>query len=1313
MFRSLRLFIALLVGATVLPAEQKVIQEFEGDGFDSWQTTGTAFGLAPVEGKVDGLNGEIRGYSGNALVCSALGGYAATGTLTSPEIKLTHPYLAFLVGGGSHTQTLEVQLIVNEKIVRTATGHNGLTLRKVVWDIAEFKGQKATIRLVDEEKGDWGFIAADQFVFSSNDKPILSTSGRPRPKIDSKLVPVPNEASAAIISGTTMKVVASHAATGVSSPTSFSIAPDGRVFVAETHRYRHGIDDDRSNLYWYHEDLANNTTADRRKMLEKWASKKPTDWYTQESEKIRLLSEPSLDGSFAKSMIFADGFNDMLDGTGSGVMVSGQTIYYDCIPNIWILKDTAEKNKKPEKKVLQDGFGVRVSLSGHDLSGLTLGYDGRIWASVGDRGFNLTTQDGKKLNYKNTGAVFRFEPDGSHFEVVHSGLRNPKEIAFDEWGNLVTVDNNSDQGDEARIVTIIEGANSGWEMEHQAMHTFHREIGIEVRPPSRWMTERMWELQNSLQPAYIIPPSGYICAGPSGVTYHPGVGFLESEIGHFHVCDYRGSTPASGVWSFKLEPSGAGMKLVESHQLMWGIAATDVDYDWQGRVLISDFIGGYESHDEGRIVALESTQPTKSDMLDSVAKIMKEGFEQRPSTELAALMRHADKRIRLMAQLELTRHSDALEFFTTATQSTNRIERLHGVWGLGILARRGAAMSSNVNWNGVKVSESPLPERQAAAQKLIPLLKHEDAEVRVQAVRAMSEAPVVGNDLPLGQLILDQNLKVRAYAAIAAGRLGANQFIPQVCQMLKENAESDPIIRHAGVMAIEGMCPTTVSLENLAKNESASVRLAVVIVQRRRADPGVVQFVNDSSTLVADESIRAIYDLSIDSARPAVAALIDTLNKREWTSFMLRRLIHSAYRVGGKENAQRVTAMAVNEKLPMEVRVEALRLMTLWTQPYPVDQLSGHWSPLPARQVSEVYEVLNEALPHLLNDNSEIVKSALDLVSLYKLKTEILPNETLQKLVANLNLSGVTRAKALAMLLDREPADTVDLVTQYSHDIKDEVALMALDKLVRLDSAKAFKELQRVVQKGSPLQQQGAWKILATMSDAGVEALLIEQLTALKTKNGVSPAAIELLEAAALRSEPAIKNLLTDFNLSQNQAPEKLTRWLPALEGGNADNGFALYQALPAGQCMRCHKVSQEGHNLGGEAGPNLSGVAKRGDRRYLLESIVYSNAVVVSGYGVVSLDLVNGANLVGTLIQDKPEFVDLNSSGNYWRIQRQDIKNMTAPVSGMPPMDAVLSLREVRDLVAWLATLDKSASAPKVNAPKVLDISTLKPLTR
>lgn len=1307
----------LLVFTSLCHAKSDVIQDFEGDGFDSWQTTGSAFGLSPIAGKMDGLDGELRGYSGESLACSAHGGYAATGTLTSPEIIISDSYIAFLISGGCNIQTLAVQLLVDDKVVRSATGHSGLTLRTVVWSVAEYKGRKAVIRIVDNEKGAWGFIAVDRFTFSSKDNPGMSANGRPKEKLDGNLIPVPNEASAAAMAGVKMSVVASHAATGVSSPAAFAVAPDGRLFVSETYRYRLGVEDDRSNLYWYHDDLASNTTEDRRKLLVKWADKKPANWYTQKSEKIRILAPSPTDGSFAKSSVYADGFNEMLDGTAGGVLIYGDTVYFDCIPNIWILRDSPKEDKPQEKKVLQDGFGVKISLSGHDLSGVVVGYDGRIWGSVGDRGFNFTTREGKKYNLKNKGAVFRHEPDGSNFEVIHTGLRNPKEIAFDEWGNLITVDNNSDQGDEARIVTVVEGADSGWEMEHQAMHTFHHEIGLEVRPPSRWMTERMWELQNSQQPAYIIPPSGYICAGPSGVSYYPGAGFLESERGHFQVCDYRGSSPASGVWSFKLEPNGAGMKLAESHKLLWGIAATDVDYDWKGRLLVSDFIGGWESHEDGRIVALEPIQPINADAVVEVEKTAATDFGKKTAKELAQLLAHADMRIRLMAQLELSRRSDAPNLFTQATQSSNPIERLHGVWGLGIIARRGSAMSPSENWKKSERPAASLEVRTQASKVLISLLSHTDLEVRANAIRALSEAPVVGNDLPLAQLILDSSPKVRAFALIAAGRLGADKFLPEVCQMIKENADKDTVLRHAGVMAIDGMCKSSEALLALGKNENDSIRLAVVLVQRRRSDVSVAQFIHDKSSVVADEAIRAIYDLSLDTVRPNVATLLDVYQEREWTPFMLRRLIHNAYRVGGLENAKRVIAVALDKKLPAEVRVEALRLMSLWTNPYPVDQLTGHWSPLTKRSDDEVVGALNKALPRLVEGDSDMIMTSLELITIYHLKTDVLSDEVLRNILANLTLSGSTRAKALEMLLAREPADTVEIISRYTHDIKDEVAVKALTELSHRDVNAGFAAIKVVVKEGSVLQRQGAWKILAQLQVEGVDDLFVEYLKLLQATQGVSPAALELLDAAAQRKADAVKAALSNFQDSQNQSPEKLTRWLPALEGGDAINGFALYQALPAGQCMRCHKAaakrSQGSHNVEGEAGPNLAGVAKRGDRRYLLESVVFSNAKVVSGYGIVSLDLANDVNLVGTLIQEKPEFVDMNSSGNLWRINRKDIKSMTPPVSGMPPFDALLKPAEVRDLVAWLATLDNSPDLPKPKEPKVLDISTLKPAAK
>ena len=64
------------------------------------------------------------------------------------------------------------------------------------------------------------------------------------------------------------------------------------------------------------------------------------------------------------------------------------------------------------------------------------------------------------------------ERDGSDLEVVHTGLRNPKEVAFDRYGNLFSVDNNADMDDEARVVDIVEGAHSGWQRGHQAFQKF-------------------------------------------------------------------------------------------------------------------------------------------------------------------------------------------------------------------------------------------------------------------------------------------------------------------------------------------------------------------------------------------------------------------------------------------------------------------------------------------------------------------------------------------------------------------------------------------------------------------------------------------------------------------------------------------------------------------------------------------------------------------------------------------------------------------------------------------------------------------------
>lgn len=66
----------------------------------------------------------VSGFTGKRLVNSFVGGDKATGTLTSPAIKLERPFVKFLIGGGGHAGRTCMNLLVDGKIVREATGPN-------------------------------------------------------------------------------------------------------------------------------------------------------------------------------------------------------------------------------------------------------------------------------------------------------------------------------------------------------------------------------------------------------------------------------------------------------------------------------------------------------------------------------------------------------------------------------------------------------------------------------------------------------------------------------------------------------------------------------------------------------------------------------------------------------------------------------------------------------------------------------------------------------------------------------------------------------------------------------------------------------------------------------------------------------------------------------------------------------------------------------------------------------------------------------------------------------------------------------------
>lgn len=169
---------ALRVGVTFEgQASNVVFADFEGDSYGAWKTEGEAFADRPPRKQDNRYEAPLEGFQGQRLANSHRNGPegknnagvrdAFTGKLISPKFRIGHDRISFLIAGGSHEGQTCINLIIDGKVVRTATGHNSGQLRPVDWDVTELVGQEANIEIVDAHSGGWGHVIVDQIEFKN------------------------------------------------------------------------------------------------------------------------------------------------------------------------------------------------------------------------------------------------------------------------------------------------------------------------------------------------------------------------------------------------------------------------------------------------------------------------------------------------------------------------------------------------------------------------------------------------------------------------------------------------------------------------------------------------------------------------------------------------------------------------------------------------------------------------------------------------------------------------------------------------------------------------------------------------------------------------------------------------------------------------------------------------------------------------------------------------------------------------------------------------------------------------------------------
>jgi len=142
----------------------KVLADFES-GYDGWTAEGEAFGKEPARGTLPRQQ-PVNGFKGRGLVNSYRNGDGTQGTLTSPVFEISAGYISFLIGGGGFKDQTCMNLRVDGKVVRTATGHENERLAWESWDVRDLRGKSADIQIVDLHTGGWGHINVDHIILA-------------------------------------------------------------------------------------------------------------------------------------------------------------------------------------------------------------------------------------------------------------------------------------------------------------------------------------------------------------------------------------------------------------------------------------------------------------------------------------------------------------------------------------------------------------------------------------------------------------------------------------------------------------------------------------------------------------------------------------------------------------------------------------------------------------------------------------------------------------------------------------------------------------------------------------------------------------------------------------------------------------------------------------------------------------------------------------------------------------------------------------------------------------------------------------------
>ncbi len=142
---------------------------------------------------------------------------------------------------------------------------------------------------------------------------------------------------------------------------------------------------------------------------------------------------------------------------------------------------------------------------------------------------------------------------------------------------------------------------------------------------------------------------------------------------------------------------------------------------------------------------------------------------------------------------------------------------------------------------------------------------------------------------------------------------------------------------------------------------------------------------------------------------------------------------------------------------------------------------------------------------------------------------------------------------------------------------------------------------------------------------------------------------------------------------------------------GNVERGRKLFLTVEKSNCLKCHRLGEQGEKIG----PELTGIGSRFSRIHIIESLLDPSRTIAAGFQSQTVAMNDGRVLSGLKISETADTLVLaDNQGKKHSLRKADIEESQAHLGSVMPdgLEKTLSVDEFVDLITFLTSEKQTA---------------------